>query len=115
MTTERREFKRLNVSVPCLLRWRDTRLPGEVANISFGGALVTDLDSPPPNDSIVVLACLDTTGRQVMLLNSLISRVVRSSSDINEDEKAGWIAVKFEEPHDNVRLELQSLSVTENL
>ncbi len=44
---DRRQFKRWKVSIPCTVEWGDTIARGQIANLSYGGALITKVDAVP--------------------------------------------------------------------
>jgi hypothetical protein len=43
MSKERRQFKRLKVSVPCTLNWQGQNIKGHIDDISPKGALIIKL------------------------------------------------------------------------
>ena len=42
---ERRQYRRWRVSMPCSVKWEDGLTKGLIANISFGGALVSETNA----------------------------------------------------------------------
>ena len=47
-TTERRRFERWETSIPCAVEWEGSSTTGRIANLSFGSALIKQVEVTPP-------------------------------------------------------------------
>ena len=102
---ERRQFKRHEVSIPCSVYWHGDIIAGLIVNLSFGGALITQLSGVPPKHALVVLTFQAEKG-QVQLSGKLTSRVIHTMKESLEQGQAGSIGVQFQDPTEEVRFQL---------
>ena len=52
---DRRRFHRWDVSIPCNVEWEDTIIRGQIANLSEGGASITQVNAVPSEGARVLL------------------------------------------------------------
>lgn len=107
-TKDRRQFKRWEVSIPCTVTWYDWVIQGQIANLSFDGALIVQVNAVPPEDA-VVLVTFQVTKEEVILKGKLISRIIHSAWEIIEGMNVGSFGVKFEDPLESVKSKLDPL------
>ena len=88
---ERRQYRRWRVSMPCSVTWEEGDTRGQIANISFGGALISEITSVPPEGALVALTFEAEEG-QVRLEGKLTSRVIHSITELIEDGGVGSLA-----------------------
>ena len=108
MNEERRKSERWEVSIPCTVTFMDEIIRGRIANISLGGAFITELaTSPPPEKALVTVTFqvnqVTPTQRNNEIKASIGSSIVRNLYDIRDDEIVGSIGVKFQD-HSSARL-----------
>jgi len=107
-TSDRRIFPRWVTSMPCIVRWkdydRDYDIEGKISNLSFGGALITDISALPPENAPVELTF--QTEEKVTLNSVVTVRVVHSQADIAESGGIGWFGVAFEQSAEELRSQL---------
>ena len=105
-----RDFERWMVSKPCTVKWAGHQVDGEIANISFGGALVIQMEDAPPKDTEVVLT-VQVENAELELVSSVTSRVVRSSLSVPPvpDGQVAWMGVQFLEDLEEVRTKLHPI------
>ena len=102
---ERRQYRRWRVSMPCLVKWEEGRTEGLIANISFGGALISGVTAVPPEGTLVALTFEAEKG-QVQLEGKLTSRVIHTISELIEYGGVGSFGVQFEGPIEEIRSRL---------
>jgi len=107
-TIDRRQFKRWEVSIPCTVRWGVWVVQGQIANLSFDGALIVQVNAVPPKDA-VVLVTFQVTQEEVILKGKLISRIIHSAWEIIEGMDVGSFGVKFEDPLESIKSKLDPL------
>ena len=103
-----RQFHCWEVSLPCTVEWGDTIARGQIANLSYGGALITKVDAVPPEGARVLLTFQTRVGG-VRLKNKLVARVVYVILEVMEELIIGSIGsfrVEFEEPTEQVMSQL---------
>ncbi len=93
MDKERRQFKRWEVSIPCTIRHKGEPIKGRIANISFGGALITELTTAPPPEKAFITVNFQVEEEEIKAW--VDSSVVRNLFDT--DEIVGSIGVKFQD------------------
>ena len=91
--------------MPCSVKWQDGLTEGLIANISFGGALISEVSAVPPEGAEVALT-FETEERKVQLEGKLSSRVVHTITELIEDGGAGAFGVQFEGPIGEIRSKL---------
>ena len=102
---DRRRFHRWEVSIPCTVEWEDTIIRGQIANLSYGGALITQVNAVPSEGARVLLTFQTRVGG-VRLKNKLVARVVYVILEAMEKSSIGSIGlfgVEFEEPPEQVK------------
>ena len=102
---ERRQYRRWRVSMPCSVTWEEGKAQGQIANISFGGALVSEVTTVPPEGALVALTFEAEEG-QVRLEGKLTSRVIHSITELIEDGGVGSFGVQFEGSIEDIRAKL---------
>ena len=90
MGKEQRQFERYEVSIPCTITHMGETIRGEIANISLGGVLITELTGPPPPEKAFITVNFQVdqmalTHRNVAIKASVGSNVVRNLFDIQDD------------------------------
>lgn len=105
-----RDFKRWSVSTPCTVKWANHQVDGAIANISFGGALVIQMEEAPSKDTEVVLT-VQVENAELELISSVTSRIVRSSfpNPPFSDGQVAWMAVQFVEEFEEVQAKLHPI------
>ncbi len=91
--------------MPCSVKWEDGLTQGLIANISFGGALISEVSAVPPEGSQVALT-FDAEEGEVQLEGKLSSRVVHTISELIEHGGAGAFGVQFEGSIEEIRSKL---------
>ena len=103
-TSDRRIFPRWVTSMPCTVRWKDYDIEGKISNLSFAGALITDISALPPENTPVELT-FQTKER--VTLNAVVTvRVVHSHADTADSGEVGLFGVAFEESAEELRSQL---------
>lgn len=96
---DRQRFTRRRVSIACRIEWAGKGFKGRVANISLGGALITDVEELPPiGNTVNVILEVSETAVKVQLK----SRIIHT----NRSGEGVSFGVEFEEPRQDVRLKL---------
>ncbi len=108
---DRRRFHRWEVSIPCTVEWEDTIIRGQIANLSYGGALITQVDVIPPEGARVLLTFQARVGG-VRLKSKLVARVVYVNLEAMEELIIGSFGVEFEEPPGQVKAKLDFGTLT---
>ncbi len=98
---DRRQFKRWEVFIRCTVEWGDTIIRGLIANLSYGGALITQVDAVPPEGALVVVRSQVET-KKVELERRLTSRMVHTTQEIIEDGQVGSFGVEFQQSAEEV-------------
>ena len=91
--------------MPCSVKWEDGLTQGLIANISFGGALISEVSAVPPEGSQVALTFEAEEG-EVQLEGKLSTRVVHTISELIQHSGAGAFGVQFEGPIEEIRSKL---------
>ncbi len=107
--SERRRFKRWNVSIPCTVAWGEYRISGQVKNLSLGGALISRLDGVPPPVGASVYIAFSTGEGKLNVLSSVYSTVVRTVLEIVEDQDVGSIGIQFEDLSEEITTRLKAM------
>lgn len=102
---ERRQYRRWRVSMPCSVKWEGGLTRGQIANISFGGALISEVNTLPPEGAEVALTFEAEEG-EVQLEGKLSTRVVHTITELIEHGGAGAFGVQFEGPIEEIRSKL---------
>ena len=102
---ERRQFKRWEVSIPCTLEWGGSSTKGQIANLSFSGALIKRVNAVPSKDTPVILG-FQVKKEQVEVECKLSARIVHRSRQLQESGDIIWLGVQFEESIEEVRAKL---------
>ncbi len=110
-STERRQSKRLSVSLPCTVNWQGQSLRGHIENISLEGALINRLQIPPPMTALVAVT-FQVREQSIKMLSTVEAVVVRSVSEISQGRKAGSAAVLFEDQSEEIRSKLNAILYT---
>ncbi|MCH8320913.1 MAG: PilZ domain-containing protein [Acidobacteria bacterium] len=102
---DRRQYRRWRVSMPCSVKWEDGLTKGLIANISFGGALISEVSAVPPEGAEVALTFEAEEG-EVQLEGKLSTRVVHTITELIEHGGAGAFGVQFEGSIEEIRSKL---------
>ncbi|MDA2934097.1 PilZ domain-containing protein [Acidobacteria bacterium AH-259-D05] len=111
MSKERRQFKRLNVSVPCTVNWQGQKIKGLINDISPKGALISKLQAVPPVSALVAVK-FRVREDTIEMLCTVDSVVVRSVSEIVKGKRVGSVAVLFEDKSEEIRSKLNAILYT---
>ncbi len=102
---ERRQYRRWRVSMPCSVKWEDGLTKGLIANISFGGALISEVSAVPP-EGVEVDLTFEVDEGKLQLAGKLSTRVVHTIDELIEYGGAGAFGVQFEGPIKEIRSKL---------
>ncbi len=91
--------------MPCSVTWEEGNTRGQIANISFGGALISEVTSVPPEGAVVALT-FDAKEGPVRLKGKLTSRVIHTITELIEDGGVGSFGVQFEGSIEDIRAKL---------
>jgi len=94
---EKRQSKRWEVSIPCTVTHMGETIRGRVANISLGGAFITELTTAPPPEKAFITVTFQVEKENVEINSSVDSSVVRNLFDIQDGEIVGSIGVTFQD------------------
>ena len=108
---ERRQFKRLNVSVPCTVNWQGQKITGHINNISPKGALINKLQAVPPVSALVAVTFRVREDR-IKMLCTVDSVIVRSASEMVKGKRVASAAVLFEDHSEEIRSKLNAILYT---
>ena len=108
---ERRQFKRLNVSVPCTVNWQGKKIKGLIHNISPKGALIDKLQAVPPLSALVAVT-FQVRENKIKMLCTVDSVVVRSVSEMVKGKRVASAAVLFEDHSEEIRSKLNAILYT---
>jgi hypothetical protein len=104
--SERRKFERWKTSIPCTLEWEGSSTSGHITNLSFGGALIKQVDALPAQGTTVVIS-FEINAEEVQLNGTLAARILRTVQQLSEEgEGMAWLGLYFEEPEEEVRSKL---------
>jgi len=106
---ERRQFKRWEVSIPCTVTHMGETIRGRVANISLGGAFITELTTAPPPEKAFITVNFQVEKEEVEIKASVDSRLVRNLFDIQDDEIVGSIGIQFQDQSKTGQSRLESI------
>ena len=109
MNKERRQFKRWEVSIPCIVRHMGETTKGKITNISLSGAFITELTTAPPPEKAFVTVTFQVEKEKVEIRASVDSRIVRNLFEIQDDEIVGSIGIQFQERSMTGRSRLESV------
>ncbi len=109
MDKESRQFERYEVSIPCTVTYMGETTTGTIANISQGGALITELPPTLPPEKAFITVSFKVEKEEVKIKASVDSSVVRNLFDIQDDEIVGSIGVKFQDHYIEVQSQLKSI------
>jgi c-di-GMP-binding flagellar brake protein YcgR len=102
---DKRQFKRWQVSLPCTV-FRDADLiRGTITNISYGGALIAQVSSVPPEGAKVFLE-LGTAGNQILLNGQITAIVIHHIEDVVEQGEAGAFGIEFRDTPEEIQEKL---------
>ncbi len=91
--------------MPCSVTWEEGKTQGQIANISFGGALISEVSTVPPEGALVALTFEAEEG-PVRLEGKLTSRVIHTITELIESGGVGSFGVQFEGPIEDIRAKL---------
>ena len=91
-----REFRRIDVSIPCLIFCEDQIITGEISDISLSGAFISQASQTPDEGFPVILAL--QRKQSIKLRATVNSRIVHSSQEVGGEDQINSFGVKFEEP-----------------
>jgi c-di-GMP-binding flagellar brake protein YcgR len=104
----RRRFQRYEVDMPCTVSWKERPLQARLANLSYGGARVTEVVAIPPKDSLVSIA-FDFDEEHFEIQALLTSRVVYRDTQSMDEGAAGYFGVEFVDPPEEIRSKLSPI------
>ena len=91
--------------MPCSVKWEDGLTKGLIANISFGGALISEVSTVPPEGAEVALT-FDVEEGELQLEGKLSTRVVHTIDELTEHGGAGAFGVQFKGSIEEIRSKL---------
>ena len=106
-TKERWRSERWITSIPCKVLWGQRIIRGEVANISFQGALIAAPSATPPVNSAVTLVFYYES--ELWLTARVDSVVVHTSEDSSDTGGLGGFGLEFQESLEEITTKLSSL------
>jgi len=109
---ERRQLYRWKVSIPCTLEQGDTITRGQIANLSLGGALITQMDAVPL-EGVPFIVRFQVEKESVELEGKLIHTINLSfrgpwilQVSAMEDGQVGSFGVEFQGSPEEIRSKL---------
>ena len=103
---ERRKFERWETSIPCTLEWKGSSTTGLITDLSFGAALIKQVDGLPAQGTSVAIR-FEFNENEVQLNSKLAARILRTVHQLSEEgEGIVWIGVHFEESEEEIRSKL---------
>ena len=103
---ERRRFERWGTSIPCTVEWKGSSTRGQIANLSFGGALIQQVGAFPSKGTPVIVR-FEVKKKKVKLNGSLAARILRTVEEFKEEGKGMvWLGVQFEERDEKIKSKL---------
>ena len=105
-TTERRRFERWETSIPCAVEWEGSSTTGRIANLSFGGALIKQVEVTPPKGTRATIR-FEVQEQEIKLSGSLVAKILRTVEEFKEEGKGMvWLGVQFEGPEEEIKSKL---------
>ena len=103
---ERRRFKRWENLIPCTVEWEGSSTIGRIVNLSFGGALIKEVDASPPEGTRAIIR-FEVKKEGLRLKGSLVARIIRTFQEFKEEGKGMvWLGVQFEGPAEEIKSQL---------
>ena len=103
-----RQFRRWHASIPCTVSWEKQIVSGQIADLSLGGVLITEVDSIPPRDAKVAIEFrYDQEG--ILLEARVECRIARTIPKFAEAGEPGAFGLEFENPLEKIRTQLVPL------
>ncbi len=103
---ERRKFKRWETSIPCTLEWEGSSTTGRITDLSFGGALIKQVDALPAQGASVAIS-FEIDENEVQLNGNLAARILRTLHQLSEEgEGMAWLGVYCEDSEEEIRSKL---------
>ena len=105
-TPERRRFERWETSIPCAVEWEGSSTTGRIANLSFGGALIKQVEVTPPKGTRATIR-FEVQKQKIKLSGSLEAKILRTVEEFKEEGKGMvWLGVRFEGPEEEIKSKL---------
>ncbi len=109
---ERRRFKRWETSIPCAVEWEGSSTTGRIANLSFGGALIKQVDITPPKGTRATIR-FEVQKHKIKLNGNLVAKILRTVREFKEEGKGMvWLGVQFEGPEEEIKSKLNPVFQT---
>ena len=105
----RRQFERYEVSIPCTVTHMGETTTGTIANISLGGAFITELLTLPPPEKAAITVGFSVEKDGVEIKASVDSSIVHKPSEISSNGSWGSIGVQFQDDSKEAQSQLQSI------
>ncbi len=103
---ERRRFERRETLIPCTVEWEGSSTIGRIVNLSFGGALIKQVDAAPPEGTRAIIR-FKVKKEGLSLKGSLVARIIRTFQEFKEEGKGMvWLGVQFEGPAEEIKSQL---------
>ncbi len=103
---ERRRFERRETLIPCTVEWEGSSTIGRIVNLSFGGALIKQVDAPPSEGTRAIIQ-FEVKNEGLRLKGSLVARIIRIFQEFKEEGKGlVWFGVQFEGPEEEIKSQL---------
>ena len=93
--------------VPCVVRFADWVVDGQLTRLSPDGALIEANFVPAEGDVIIV--GFESDNGKVALQGRLTSRALHSEKEIKEGKSLGSFGIRFQESRELVRAQIESL------
>ncbi len=104
--TERRRFERWETSIPCAVEWEGSSTTGRIANLSFGGALIKQVEVTPPKGTRATIR-FEVQKQEIKLTGSLVAKILRTVEEFKEEGKGMvWLGVQFEGSEEEIKSKL---------
>lgn len=109
---DKRQFQRWKVSIPCTVEWGDTITRGQIANLSYGGALITEVDAVPPEGTPFIVRFqvekeqVELEGKLVHTINLSFRGPLIMQVTAVEGGQVGAFGIKFQGSPEELGLKL---------
>ncbi|MDA2931022.1 PilZ domain-containing protein, partial [Acidobacteria bacterium AH-259-O06] len=100
--------KSWTVSIPCSVEWDDTIIEGTIDNLSYTGAVITEMKVAPPEGALVTVK-FQVEKEELKVEGVLTSKVIYTVREISEEVAAHSFGVEFQEPLEKVSSQLTPL------
>ena len=105
---ERGKPKSWTVSIPCSVEWDDTIIEGTIDNLSYAGAVITEMKVALPEGALVTVK-FQLEKEELKVEGVLTSKVIYTVREISEEVAVHSFGVEFQEPLEKVSSQLTPL------